>query len=119
MRLTYRILENMGRLLQLIPNRLHTRRELIDPLSGCLFHVDKKTPKLILVIEAGSSIVMTEKILNILCIVIATKLLMNGRDSKVAKPSDDLMILAIPVFKTISELRVVFILRTNRSLDYL
>ena len=35
-----------------------------------------------------------------------------------AEPSDDLMILAIPIFKTISKLRVVFILKTNRSLDF-
>ena len=107
----------MGELLQLIPNRLHTRKELIDRLSGHLFHVNKKTPKLIFVREAGSSIVATEKIPNILSIVLATKLLMNGRYSKVAEPSYDLVILAIPVLKTISELRIVFILRTNRSLD--
>ena len=44
----------MGRLLQLIPNRLHIRKELIDRLSGRLFHIDKKTPKLILVREASS-----------------------------------------------------------------
>ncbi len=108
----------MGRLLQLIPNRLHTRKEPIDRLSRRLFHIDKKTPKLILIREASSDIMTTQKILNIFSIFIATKLLMNGRYSRVAKPSDDLVILAIPVFKTISELRVVFILRTNRSLDF-
>ena len=108
----------MCRLLQLIPNRLYTIKELVDRLSRCLFHVDMKTPKLILMREAGSSIVMTQKILDILSIVIATKLLMNGRYNKMAEPSDDPVILAIPVFKTISELRIVFILRTNKSLDF-
>ena len=108
----------MGRLLHLIPNRLHTRKELIDWLFECLFHVDKKTPKLILMREADSSIVTTQKIPNILSIVIATKLLMNGRYSRVVEPSYDMVILAIPVFKMISELRIVFILRTNRSLDF-
>jgi hypothetical protein len=68
--------------------------------------------------EAGSSIVITQEIPNILSIVIVTKFLMNGRYSRVAEPSDDLMILAIPIFKTISKLRVVFILKTNRSLDF-
>ena len=56
-------------------------------------------------------IMMTQKILNSLGIFIATKVLMNGRYSRVAKPSDDLVILVIPVFKTISKLRVFFILR--------
>ena len=83
-----------------------------------MFHVDKKTPKLILVREASSGIMMTQKILNSLGIFIATKVLMNGRYSRVVKPIDDLVILAIPVFKTISKLRVVFILKTNRSLDF-
>ena len=118
LRLTYRILENMGRLLQLIPNRLHTIKELIDRLSGRLFHIDKKTPKLILVREASGGIMTTHKIPNILSIFITTKLLMNGRYSRVAKLSDDLVILAIPIFKTISELCIVFILRTNRILDF-
>ena len=108
----------MVRLLQLISNRLHTKKELIDRLSRYLLHIDKKTPKLILVREANSGIMTTQKIPNILSIFIATKLLMNGRYSRVAKSSDDLVILAIPVFKTITELRVVFILRTNRSLDF-
>jgi hypothetical protein len=87
-------------------------------LSRRLLHIDKKTPKLILVREASSGIMTTQKIPNILSIFIATKLLMNGRYNRVAKPSDDLVILAILVFKTINELRVVFILRTNRSLDF-
>ena len=108
----------MGRLLQLIPNRLHTRKELIDRLLRRLLHIDKKTLKLILVRKANSGIMTTQKIPNILSIFIATKLLMNGRDSRVAKPSDDLVILAIPIFKTISELHIVFILRMNRSLDF-
>ena len=108
----------MGRLLQLIPDRLHTKKELIDRLPRRLFHIDKKTPKLILVGEANSGIMTTQKIPNILSIFIATKLLMNGRYSRVAKSSDDLVILAIPVFKTISKLRVVFILRKNKSLDF-
>ena len=106
----------MGRLLHLIPNRLHTRKELIDRLPRRLFHIDKKTPKLILVREASSSIMTTQKIPNILNIFIATKLLMNGRYSRVAKPGDDLVIL--PIFKTISKFRVFFILRTNKSLDF-
>ena len=108
----------MGGLLKLIPNILHTKKELIDRLSRSLFHVDKKAPKLVLVREAGSSIVMTQKIPNIINIVKATKLLMNGRYSRVSEPSDDLVILAILVFKTISELRIVFILKTDRSLDF-
>ena len=108
----------MGRLLHLIPNRLHTRKELIDRLPRCLFHINKKTPKLILVRKASSSIMMTQKIPNILSIFIATKLLMNERYSRVAKPGDDLVILAIPIFKTINKFRVFFILRMNRSLDF-
>jgi hypothetical protein len=35
------ILDNMGRLLQLILNKLHTKKELIDRLFGRLFHIDK------------------------------------------------------------------------------
>ena len=83
-----------------------------------MFHVDKKTPKLILVREADSSIMTTQKIPNILSIFIATKLLTNRRYNRVAEPSDDLVILAILVFKTISALYIVFILRTNKSLDF-
>ena len=108
----------MGRLLHLIPNKLHTRKELIDQLPERLLHVDKKAPKSILVREAGSSIVMTQKIPNIISIVITTKLLMNGRYSRVSEPSDDLVILAILVFKTISKLCIAFILKTDRSLDF-
>ena len=108
----------MGRLLQMIPNKMHTRKELIDQLPSPLFHIDKKTLKLIVVREASSGMMTTQKIPNILGIFIATKLLMNGRYSRVAKPSDDLVILAISVFKTISKLRVFFILRMNRSLDF-
>jgi hypothetical protein len=108
----------MGGLLHLIPNRLHTRKELIDWLSGCLFHVDKKAPKLILVREAGSSIVTTQEIQNILNIIIATKLFMNRSYSRIAEPSDDSVIFAISVFKTIGKFHIVFILSTNRRFDF-
>jgi hypothetical protein len=108
----------MGGLLKLIPNILHTKKEFIDQLSECLFHVDKKAPKSVLVREASSSIVTTQKIPNIISIIIATKVLMNGRYNRVSEPSADLVILAILVFKTISELRIVFILKTDRSLDF-
>ena len=109
----------MDGVLQLIQNRLHTIKELTDRLSGHLFHVDKKAPKLILVREAGSSIVTTQEIQKIFSIIIATKLLMNGRYNRVAKPSDDLVIFAIPIFKTIGKFRVIFIFSTNRMLDFI
>ena len=111
-----RILDNIGGLLQLIPNRLHTREELIDELHGLLFHGDSKAPKLILVKKPCSSIVTTQEIPNILNIVIMTKSLMNGRHSRVTEPSDDLVIFAIPIFKTVRELHV-FILKTSKRLD--
>ena len=106
----------MGGLLKLIPNILHIKKEFIDQLPGRLFHVDKKAPKSILMREADSNRVTTQKIPNIISIVIATKLLMNGRYSRVSEPSDDLVILAILVFK--SELCIVFILKMDKSLDF-
>jgi hypothetical protein len=101
----------------LILNRLHTREKLIDRLHGLLFHGDKEAPKLILVREADSSIVTTQEIPNIISVVIATKSILNGRHSRVVEPSDDLVIFAILVFKTIREICFVFILRMNMRLD--
>ena len=101
----------------MILNRLHTREKLTDRLHGLLFHGDKEAPKLILVREANSSIVTTQEIVNIISVVIATKSILNGRHNRVVEPSDDLVIFAILVFKTIREICFVFILRTNMRLD--
>ena len=59
----------------------------------------------------------TQEIPNIISVVIATKSILNGWHNKVVEPSDDLVIFAILVIKTIREICFVFILRTNMRLD--
>jgi hypothetical protein len=73
------ILENMSGLLQLIPNRLRTRKKIIDQLPRFLSHNDKHTLKLILVGETVNGITTSQDVPNIFRILINTKLLANGR----------------------------------------
>ena len=62
-------------------------------------------------------ITTTQEVPNILHILITTELLTNGSYRNGAKPSDDLVMFAISIFKVYLKDLVSFISRTDKSLD--
>ena len=96
---------------------MSTREKIIDWLPRFLFYSDKKAPKLILMKETNTYITTRQEIPNIFSVLIITKFFMNERHNKVAESSNDLVIFAIPILKTVRETRVFFILTTDWRCD--
>ncbi|KAF8393890.1 hypothetical protein HHK36_020088 [Tetracentron sinense] len=94
---------------ELIPNIVHLREKVVNVLPKLLFYAMKTAQKLVLMRQIRGSVAFFQKVPKSFGSVESTKLETDGASTSIVNPSDNLVVLAIPLLKSIRVCGFVFV----------